>query len=706
VKLKLTPLFILFLSLNIYGDYRNYVYPDKNVSFNSFGQGGLIHLPTAYQKDEANIAFTFTRNEIWKLGTITVTPFNWLEASYFYYRPEDIYWGNKLGLYLDKGFNLKFSYQPKNKYAPRLAIGLDDFAGTGLFTREYFVSTWDLQYLKVTTGVGWGRYANKNTLSNPLSVLNDGFDYRPGTSSDYSLGGKPSADTWFRGDISPFGGIEYYVPNAKGLKVKVEYDPFDYLNFGLYDPIGISNKLRKKDYDINFGISIPYKQGNFDISYIKGNTFNFSFSIGLNLNKIPKNINRKDVIKKNYNGPIKKDNFYNDLLVNLKNNNIYLQTADINKDEVQLTIESPDLRNNITSSYRAARVTGEIANLHNYNFNRINVGHLLAGMQVNSISYLSDDVAPEGYSRLYELTRNTKIESPDPQKYKEHEFRPLVEFPVVFKNISPAIRNHIGSPEKFYYGGLSLSGAFEVQFSRNLIVSSVVGYSLFDNFDKKDYRPDSLLPNVRTDIVKYLQSDKYIEKLAIDYYSSTSKNIYTKFSFGILELMYAGYGAEILYKPFNKNFMVGYEAYKVNRRDYKLMAGVLDYKVTTDHLNLVYEFPSSGLRLKYSYGNYLARDKGYTIDFSRMSKSGFRAGFFFSQTDVPENIFGEGSFDKGFYFNFPTDLFFGERSKKSQKFGLRTMTRDGGQKLNIDNNLIDYIENGSSSSIKRGWYDF
>jgi len=58
-----------------------------------------------------------------------------MEASYFYYRPSDLTWeGNsKRGHYLDKGFNVKFIYRPKNNSVPNIAIGLDDFAGTGLF---------------------------------------------------------------------------------------------------------------------------------------------------------------------------------------------------------------------------------------------------------------------------------------------------------------------------------------------------------------------------------------------------------------------------------------------------------------------------------------------------------------------------------------------------------------------------------------------
>ena len=53
-----------------------------------------------------------------------------------------IWEGNsKRGHYLDKGFNVKFIYRSKNINIPNIAIGLDDFAGTGFFTREYVVAT-------------------------------------------------------------------------------------------------------------------------------------------------------------------------------------------------------------------------------------------------------------------------------------------------------------------------------------------------------------------------------------------------------------------------------------------------------------------------------------------------------------------------------------------------------------------------------------
>ena len=148
------------------------------MSYNSFGQVGLIQTPSADSKQEGSISFTFNQNDIWKFGTLSVSPFNWLEASYFYYRPSDLIWegNNVAGHYLDKGFNVKFKYKPKNNNRPNLAIGFDDFAGTGFFTREYILATQDLRDVKVTAGLGWGKFTGENNFKNPLRLkkMHDG----------------------------------------------------------------------------------------------------------------------------------------------------------------------------------------------------------------------------------------------------------------------------------------------------------------------------------------------------------------------------------------------------------------------------------------------------------------------------------------------------------------------------------------------------
>ena len=86
--------------------------------------------------------------------------------------------------------------------------------------------------------------------------------------------------------------------------------------------------------------------------------------------------------------------------------------------------------------------------------------------------------------------------------------------------------------------------------------------------------------------------------------------------------------------------------------------------------------------------------------------SGWNAGFFFTRTNVSAEDFGEGSFDKGFYFNIPLNIFTKDYSKDTNGFSLKTMTRDGGQKLELKNRLIDSFYGSTYAEINENWGNY
>ena len=495
--------------------------------------------------------------------------------------------------------------------------------------------------------------------------------------------------------------------------MKIETDTFDYFKFGCCGE-GLSEeslRLRSKDSDINFGLSYKFKEfGNIDLSYVKGNSWNLVFSIGFTSKK---NLRKKDkfspdLVNNDFN-QTKKNEFYLDLLENLNNNKLYLQTADLSDKSLSITIESAEHFDPIIYSSRAAYIGKEVSNFNNYDLENIEVGHLVRGIKINSINYKSDDLnLKERYPDIL-IKRSTIVKNPEIDKYRGHEFRPNVNFPVFIYNFAPEIRSHIGSPQRFAYFGFGIKATTEMQINRNLVIYSTLGRSFKDNFDKKVSDPVSSLPLVRTEIVDYLQqtSNKiYIDNLDIENIWSPYKNIFAKVKFGYLESMYGGIATELAYKPFNKNFIIGVEYNKVRKRSYDQRFSFLDYKVSTSHLNISYYHPQSNILAKWSYGTYLAQDTGYTIDLSRRMPSGWRAGFFFSQTNVSAELFGEGSFDKGFYFNIPLNVFMKGHNKDITGFKLRTMTRDGGQKLELQNKLIDSFYGSTINEINENWINY
>ena len=334
--------------------------------------------------------------------------------------------------------------------------------------------------------------------------------------------------------------------------------------------------------------------------------------------------------------------------------------------------------------------------------NQINISHINAGIELNNIKYIANHINNDNLP-IELLVRNTALESGNFMGFKKDEFKPNIDFPVIFSSISPTLVTHIGNPEKFFFGGVNLQHISEIQFNRNLLLSTEFNARVYGDFDNAISKPDSVMEHVRTDLVEYLQEDDIvISRMQLDYVWSPKKDTYAKLSGGIYETMFAGYGIETLYKPFDKNYSLGFEIFHVKQRSFDQRFSFKDYSTVTGHLNFGYSLPL-GIESNISYGRYLAKDDGFTFDLGRRTRSGFKAGIYFTRTNVSAETFGEGSFDKGFYFQIPMDLFSTGYSGNYSTFKISPLTRDGGAKLIHDKDLKGLIYNSTYRELSQQW---
>ncbi len=699
------------LSLSLDANNSFYIYGDFNKNLNSFGETGIIVLPSAEIMDTGSINFSFSLNEIYKFGSVTVNPFKWLEASYFYYRPRDIYWAgpNTKGKYLDKGFTIKANHELSEKLV--LAIGMSDFAGTGLFTREYIVGTFREQGYKITAGLGFGKFADQDSFTNPLGAIKSSFKERPSRSSNLASGGSLSYDQWFRGNASLLIGAEFYLRGIfKNTSLKIDYDPFDYINsFSTNGDPSADYELRKKDSKLNFGLHHSFNQNlSFGIHFIKGNTLNFTFTFGGNFSQpfFDKKLPSVSVLD-SQKGYTSKESFYEDLIFNINSKKIFMQSAELSEGELKVAVASSKFRNPIHVHALLGETVEGLKENHSLQIEKLSTVGINVGHELYKISSPVDAFSNRKNEIVELVASETNLLAGDGNAYRSYEFRPTIVYPQSFTGVTPALVNHIGDPAKFYYGGIILRLDNEIQFSSRLQLNTEIHQNLTNNFDDKRNDPNSLLPHVRTDIVSYLQeSDAYIAQMQFDYFFNPYREVFGKLSAGILENMYAGAGVEFLYKPFDQNFSIGLEGYRVKKRAFDRKFDLLDYEINTGHVNFNYHLSKWGILGTLSYGQYLAGDRGYTFDISRRFPSGFRTGIFFTRTNVSAELFGEGSFDKGFYFQIPIDLFLNDYRGGYINFKMRPLTRDGGQKLEAGNDLLGIMHTTSRAEIERDWGSF
>ena len=94
-------------------------------------------MPSARFYDEASHGITLYDGTPDQKITLTSSPYDWLEASFFYTNIQGKpYPGSGFNQdYKDKGFNFKIRLKEEG-LLPAVAIGINDIAGTGLYSLD------------------------------------------------------------------------------------------------------------------------------------------------------------------------------------------------------------------------------------------------------------------------------------------------------------------------------------------------------------------------------------------------------------------------------------------------------------------------------------------------------------------------------------------------------------------------------------------
>jgi hypothetical protein len=701
-------IFIFLFSSIIFAEKYDYIYPYRDHSFSNYGTIGLLQNPNARFFLNGSMGFTWTHNDPYLRGSLVAYPFNWMEVSYQYtdinnalYSPFSSFSGSQS--LKDKSFDAKFRILKESDYLPQIAFGFRDLAGTGLFSSEYIVASKFLsQDIDFTLGIGWGVLSGQS-INNPFTNISDKFLYRDSVTG---AGGKFNIDNYYSGSAGYFAGVEYFIPKMKGMSLKLEYDGTN------YDREGVKPIKQKESF--NIGFTYPVSENfSYKFSFIRGNTLSFGFSYKLNLGdkNAQSGKKNKQVLIKN-NNAIKivtsksEENLYKATLKYLRDENFFLQKASINEEELSIIYAQSNFRNATISAGRALNILDQISpeKITRFNISEVNGGIGLYSLEIDRASHQREkafNVPPKISESI-----SAKPFIFDDDKY--YAYNPIAKYPAFFNSIGPDLRTQIGGPDGFFFGDLKLAWNSELLFNKNLSLISRVHYGIYDNMGKLKLPSDSILPHVRTDIVQYLKNRQHlsIERLQLNKFGQFSPSIFYKLSGGIFESMFSGYGGEILYKPFSENYALGLEVWKVFQRDYDQLFKLRDYSTTTGHLSFYYTEPRTNVTFRLKGGRFLAEDSGVSFDFWRVFYSGFRLGAFFTLTDISAEEFGEGSFDKGFYFHIPLEIFSKTHSKRNFGWGLRPLTRDGGASLIQSHPLWGVTDQSHINNFNRHLVDF
>jgi len=628
---KLNPnkffVFLYFCSLIVQADSF-----DTNL-YNNHGTVGLINIPTARLFNEGVHGISVYDGTPDQKVSLTSNPYDWFEASFFYMNLQGIpYPGYEFQDYKDKGFNAKLRLK-KEGVLPAIAIGFYDFAGTGKYSSEYIVSSYGINNLDMHFGLGWGQMNGlANGFKNPLSYIDSRFLDRPTKSG---LGGTFNLNKYFSGTTAtPFYGISYRVNN--NIFIKLEKDPLVVGTEVMPYP--------KRESDYSFGVDYSINN-NFSIgaSFERGSYFSLKFTY----KNDPQNTFKK--YKYQEARVNSDDDKYTKLIKNLEENGIGVNK--ITETTRSLGLELTQfMHSDINLVEQIIKDSSRNAGI------KKNIKKDIKIADLNAVSEI-DESFKRNARTIYERDTSRAFNTSTSAK-----FRPF-----------------IASREEFFKGAFMIENDSELILKENLFFSTNLKYSLYDNFDDFRFKPKNNFPaQVRSDVKDYLKNidqGVLVGRAQLDFHLTPKTNHHIMLTGGILEDMYSGYGMEYLYFKQNTNYALGFELFNVKKRDYNWGFGHLDYENKIYNANLYYRnYGRIPFDMKLSAGEYLAGDKGATIELSRSFDTGLEFGIFATFTDVSYSEFGEGSFDKGIFFNIPI---YGNLID----YTWRPLTKDPGAKL-------------------------
>ncbi|ELI1836654.1 YjbH domain-containing protein [Vibrio alginolyticus] len=688
--------------------------PSLQPSQSDFGGVGLMQMPTGRMAPEGEFNFSVTGSDEYLFYNVTLQLMPWLETTIRYTRVHDLPYSSSFpdvdNEYTDKGIDFKFRLWEESEYMPEIALGVRDFAGTGLFDAEFIAATKRYSNSKLgtfdfTLGMGWGYLGTRDTVTNPFCKASDKFCDRP--SEFLSTGGTTNFDRAFKGPAALFGGIEYQTLH-KPLRFKLEYDGNDY---STDYPVVQAGVDMSPHTPWNFGVLYRLGMADFRLSYERGDTLVAGLTLNTNFNDMPSFWRDTPTPEVEDNQPkelsdVDWERVTEDLdkIAGYRNTRVY-----VDNNTVTVVGEQKKYRDRTEAHEKAAAV------LHNempddidtYAINERSRG--LVGEQTIISKEKYRDFAQVNYI-------NPKIEDATAKASNKPSGESVYDgFKRFDWGFAPKLVQTLGNAEDFYLFSVGLSGNASYWLTDNLEIGGSLYWDWYNNYDKFIYvtPPDgTTVPRVRTMFRAY-QNEHAItmSNLQLTWFQEYSNTMDQQFYAGYLESMFAGVGTEFLYRPQGANWAIGADVNVISQRDPQSYFGVYDEKwqnvpeygrpfqvIDKGFTGFVsgYYYPQwdflQDLMIQVDVGQFLAGDVGTQINVSKQFKSGVIAGAFASFTDLSADEFGEGSFTKGFYLSIPFDIMTVKPSNNRANFSWQPLTRDGGQKLGRKYSLIELTD--------------
>lgn len=641
-----------------------------------FGVTGLLDVPTARMSDDGDLSVTISRQRVADIYNLTYQATPWLETTFRYtiFNPRRVYGSGDQKK--DRSYEAKIRVLNENRLRPEIAIGIRDILGSGLWGGEYVVASKRYRNFDATFGIGWGRFAERAVMENPLEQIDERFgDRTRGTGG--SFGGKLRGLSFFRGKQLGFlGGFSYRIPHWK-IRLLVEYNSDSYERERDLQTINGSSPW-------GYGVEwTPKRAVRLSFGHQQGNQWAVRLAATINTKSMP----ARKKTPRYYSSAeprsrsqapehIDLSSAYDRLLYDVERSGILLRRAEISGHSSVATLEISNERYAVPADAIHRVLT-------------LAEAHMPRNIETVAL------VVNEGNLRPATIRYERRAEDSLKRAHIEHERveispgRKLAHvtnvtdyrIPNVAVGLDIASRIQLMDPDKPLRHQVYAKFSGRLKLGEGWNLWSI--YSLDITNDFSDDGPlDSQLPRVRSNVNRYItRGTSGLDSFYVERRDGWPSALYYRVYGGVLEEMYAGIGAELLFKPYRSSWGVGLTTNRVHQREYERGFGLRGYRTSTGFVSVYYASPIYDFDFAVHAGRYLAQDVGFTLEARRTFGSGFSIGAFFTRTNTSDYEYGQGGFDKGLTFRVPFNAVLPGNTRRSYATVIRSLERDGGRRL-------------------------
>lgn len=620
----------------------------------------------------------------------------------------------------DRSADIRFQLFGEQGWRPAVAVGLQDFLGSGTYSGEYVVATKTFDRFTVSGGVGWGRIAGK---AREREVQD--------------LGGTLKADNWFKGPARPFASVRWAASDK--LSLVAEYSPDDY-------DVEFSQGEERPDSNFNLGANYRFGDAYQLSAYtIGGKTFGLQASFSLNpktasypsgLEKAPAPVRPRPSPAADPEGwsgnwasdPTAQPAIQTALGDSLRKEGQILEAMQLDARRAEVRIDN---RRYIQQAEAIGRTARLMTRALPPSVDTFVITSTANGMPTSSVVLRRADVERLENTEAGQIAAAAQVVNGAPR------VAGMVPTPGVFPrfdwSLRPSLSTSLFDADEGLRYDVGITASAKYELLPGLVVSGAVRQRLFGNADQDApgscTQPDGTssactvdeyldipeeerarfnngVTRVRSDGRMYSGNSKpVVQNLTLAYSTKVTDSVYARVTGGLLERAYGGVSAEVLWYPADSDLAIGAEINRVRKRDYEDSFAFQDYEVTTGHVSAYYDF-GGGFSGQIDAGKYLAGDVGATVTVKRRFANGWEVGAFATKTDLSAEEFGEGSFDKGITLSIPVSWAIGTPSKQTVGGNLRSLGRDGGQRVRVPGRLYETVRDSSGAGLYQGWGKF